>query len=83
VTEEDSGFTNPVEFFLLHYNTTILQGYRDSDGEPQIMNILIDKRTQPDNKAISQVLNYLHVNRSIKQIEKEVREYQRRVESEI
>jgi len=70
----DANYPNPTEFFLQHYDTTILRGYWTSDNEPQIMNMLLEGRTKLDEKAINQVLKYLHVDKSLKELAREIKE---------
>jgi hypothetical protein len=72
----DSGHPNPIEFFLQHNNTTILRGYYSTDDEePVITNILLRGRTRPDDRAVTQALKYLKIDKSLKEVEYEIRRY--------
>jgi hypothetical protein len=82
-SKDSSGYRNPVEFFLQHCKTTILRGYYDIDNKPIVMDILADSRTQLHNMAINQVLEYLHIEKTPAQIEKEIRKYRRRIALEV
>jgi hypothetical protein len=76
----DSGHPNPIEFFLQHNNTTILRGYYNTDDEePVITKILLGGRTRSDDRAITQALKYLHIEKTLKEVETEIRRYQRRI----
>jgi hypothetical protein len=79
LSRNDAGFRNPTEFFLKHYNITLLRGYYDTDDKPIVMDMFIGRRTHSDDRAISQVLQYLKIDKDLNQIEEDIKKYRRRL----
>jgi hypothetical protein len=79
LSRNDAGFRNPTEFFLKHYNTTLLRGYYDTDDKPVVMDMFIGRRTHSNDRAISQVLQYLKINKTPTEIQEQIKAYRRRI----